>query len=98
MNTLTTPHPQAGQTVMVTPAARLFGQAVLAPVEFTIEDWNDRVLGCSWADVDNHLVSISYAVRNAAGRLPLDNEVVYGHAYGLGHLIHVSEIDGGESR
>ncbi|MBX7464889.1 hypothetical protein K1Y80_02180 [Streptomyces sp. MAG02] len=92
------PHPQAGQTVKVTPAAPLFGQYSVTPVDLTVEDWNDRVFGRSWMDMDGHMASLSYAMRSAAGSLPTDNEVVYGKVHGIGHLIHVSEIDGGAAR
>lgn len=58
-----------------------------------VEDWNDRVFGgTSWMDMQYHPASLVYAMRSAVAGLPLDNEVVYGKAQGLGHLVHVSEF------
>lgn len=92
----TQPHPQAGQTVKVTPAAAVYGHQTTNPFEFRIEDWNDRVFGESWMDLVGHPAALGYAMRSAIGGLPLDNDVVYGKdERGLGHLVHVSEILGG---
>ncbi|MFI1165568.1 hypothetical protein ACH4UM_18625 [Streptomyces sp. NPDC020801] len=89
----TTPHPLAGQTITIT--ANLHGSGP-GEHEFTIEDWNDRLFGRSWMDMQGHPASMIYAVRSAVDGLPLDNEVVYGTTGGgLGHLVHVSEIQGG---
>lgn len=92
-------HPQAGKTVTVVPAAAVFGHADCTPFDYRIEDWNDRVFGQSWQVMAAHPASLGYAVRGAVAGLPTDNEVVYGKDdYGLGHLVHVSEIsDGGVS-
>lgn len=93
-----TPHPLAGQTVTVTPTAAVYGHADAKPFEFRIEDWNDRVFGRSWMDMNGHPASLGYAMRSAVGGLPTDNEVVYGKdGHGLGHLVHVNEfMAGGE--
>jgi acetylornithine deacetylase/succinyl-diaminopimelate desuccinylase-like protein len=95
-------HPLAGQTVKVTPAAAVYGHSDTTPFEFCIEDWNDRVFGQSWMDMSGHPASLGYAMRSVVGRLPLDNEVVYGKDEGgLGHLVHVSEFaaaEGGDVR
>lgn len=89
----TTPHPAAGQTIAIVPAAALFGRTDTTPIEFHIEDWNDRVFGQSWMYMGGHPAALNYAVRSAVGPLPLDNEVVYGKDdRGLGHLVHISEI------
>jgi hypothetical protein len=89
-----TMHPLAGQTVKVEPAAPVFGHSDASPFAFRIEDWNDRVFGQSWMDMDGHPASLGYAMRSAAGDLPLDNEVVYGKdEVGMGHLVHVSEFE-----
>lgn len=85
------PHPLAGQTVTV--KALLHGDD--GPHEFTIEDWNDRVFGQSWTVMQGHPASLAYAMRAAFANVPADNEVVYGKAGALGHLVHVSEIQGG---
>lgn len=88
----TTAHPDAGQTVTVTPVAPVHGHADTTPFAFRIEDWNDRVFGQSWMYMNGHPASLGYAMRSAV-RLPLDNEVVYGKDdRGIGHLVHVNEI------
>ncbi|WP_431999277.1 hypothetical protein [Streptomyces sioyaensis] len=93
----TTTHPLAGQTITVAPAAALFSYDSTEPIEFRVEDWNDRVFGGrSWMDMEGHPASLGYALRAARGHLPLDNDVVYGKDdRGFGHLVHASEISGG---
>ncbi|GAA2107583.1 hypothetical protein [Streptomyces synnematoformans] len=87
------PHPQAGRTVTVAPAAAVFGHGDCTPFDYRIEDWNDRVFGRSWQDMIGNPAALGYAVRSATASLPTDNEVVYGHdSRGLGHLVHVSEL------
>lgn len=88
------PHPLAGHTVTV--KADLHGEQA-AEHEFTVDDWNDRVFGQSWMFMEGHPASLVYAMRSAMAGLPTDNEVVYGKVQGLGHLVHVSEINGGAS-
>jgi len=91
-----TPHPLAGQTVTITPAAALYSYQDTEPIEFRVEDWNDRTFGQSWMTYEGHPASLGYAMRSAVGGLPTDNEVVYGKCdRGLGHLVHVSEIQDG---
>jgi len=79
------PHPLAGKTVAVDLGGGL--------VDYTVEDWWDRVAGMSWTVARENPACLKYAVRAAVGRLPLDDEVVYGKS-GLGHLVHVSELGG----
>lgn len=95
MSAHSTPHPLAGQTVTV--RADLHGDGPGAHA-FRVEDWNDRVFGQSWTDLEGHPASLVYAMRSALGGLPLDNEVVYGKVGPFGHLVHVSEIEGGDAR
>lgn len=64
-------------------------------IDFTIEDWWDRITDRSWSDAAAHgnLAAVAYAKRVCQGEVPTDNEVVYGHcAKGFGHLVHTSEI------
>lgn len=92
----TTPHPLAGQTVTVSPTSPLFTYVTTDPIQFRIEDWSDRLFGQSWMDMQGHPACLKYAVRSGLSGLPLDNEVVYGKCDdGFGHLVHVSEIQGG---
>lgn len=98
--THTDPHPLAGRTVTVNPAARMSTHPDTTPFAYRIDDWNDRIFGRSWGAMEGHAASLAYAVRAADGNLPFDNEVVYGKDdAGRGHLIHVSEItQAGEDR
>lgn len=87
-----TAHPKAGQIVTLHNAGAVNGNS-RAAIKFRIEDWNDRVFGETWMLMAGHPASLAYAVRAATGRLPVDNEVVYGKVEsGIGHLVHVSEI------
>lgn len=91
-----TPHPLAGRTVTVTPAAPLSSHPGTDPLDLWIEDWADRVFGRSWLAMDGNMCALAYADRSAAGHLPTDDEVIYGKApTGLAHLVHVSELPAG---
>jgi len=61
---------------------------------YRIEDWWDRVAGCSWMSCQGNPACLKYALRSAREPLPTDNEVVYGKVDGLGHLVHVTELGG----
>ena len=81
------PHPQAGQFVKIV-AGEFAGETL------HLEDWQDRVAkGMSWMFMDGHPASMMYAMRAGMAGLPMDNEVVYGHIGGLGHMLHVSELE-----
>lgn len=60
---------------------------------FHIEDWWDRVSGGSWQVSIGNPAALQYSLRSVANDLPIDDEVVYGKIEGLGHLVHVSEIE-----
>lgn len=74
------------------------GQTVTAdlgsgPGPFKVEDWWDRVSGGSWMYAEGNRAALAYAMRSGLARLPMDNEVLYGKdQFGLGHLLHVSEV------
>ncbi|MFI5973586.1 hypothetical protein [Streptomyces sp. NPDC051452] len=90
------PHPLAGQTVTVQPAAPLFTYSGTEQLQIRLEDWHDRVFGQSWMTYQGHPASLAYAMRSAEGSLPTDNQVIYGRCdRGFGHLVHVSEIQDG---
>ena len=95
MSIHSTAHPLAGKTVAirdgVTDPAQ---QAVVGGAEYRIEDWWDRVAGKSWGLCQGNPACLQYAMRGVANDLPLDDEVVYGKIGALGHLVHVSELDG----
>jgi hypothetical protein len=44
-------------------------------------------------DCDGNIAALHYAARAAFSDLPPDDDVLYGHIDGLGHLVHVSEIE-----
>lgn len=82
------PHNDAGATVLL--PSDLADQ--LGGNEFHVEDWWDRVGKGSWMFEEGNPACLQYAMRTALTAVPLDNEVIYGHVGGIGHLIHVSEI------
>lgn len=66
--------------------------------EFLVEDWWDRLGGGSWMHAKGNYAALNYAMRSGMFKLPIDNEVLYGKDNtGLGHIIHVSEIQKDES-
>ncbi len=78
--------PLAGKTVKIKADVRHLGGA-----EYHVEDWWQNVSGRSWMDAQSP-AAWAYAARTAA-TVPIDNEVLYGKVNGLGHLVHVSEIE-----
>lgn len=94
----TSAHPLAGQTVTITPAAPLPGNPDTTPVEFTVEDWNDRVFSQWWGAMEGNPTALVYAMRSAVAGLPTDNEVLYGTVGIRAHLVHVSELQGGDAQ
>lgn len=83
------PHPLAGETV----TANWRGETE----EYDVEDYWDRVSALSWSDFmlagNPAVILYSARVTQAMGRIPPDDEVLYGKdRYGLGHLVHVSEL------
>jgi hypothetical protein len=81
------PSEYAGQTVKIRADVIELGEAA-----FRVEDWWVNVAGVSWMDAVGNPAALRYATR-AAGRTPIDDEVLYGKVDGLGYLVHVSEIE-----
>lgn len=79
------PHEFAGKTVLVRPAG------TDEVHEYVVEDYWDRVSGGSWMWADGNPAAMNYAMRSA-GKVPLDDEVLYGKIGPFGHLIHISEV------
>jgi hypothetical protein len=85
----------AGKTVRIK-AGRTHPQVEnFGGCEILIEDWWDRVSGSSWAWARGNPACLVYAVRTGITKHPVpgDDEVLYGHMGGLGHLVHISEIE-----
>lgn len=80
------PHPLAGRTVHV--------QVKGAAQPFHLEDWWDRIAGGSWMQ-SGAIAAFAYGIRAGFERLPMDDEVVYGHVDGLGVLVHETELGEG---
>lgn len=87
------PHPQMGETVILNARAVDHRGLVIAGQEFRVEDWADRLLSKSWMECAGNPAARQYAIRSAYGRMPIDNEVVYGHIGPLGHMVHQSELE-----
>lgn len=87
-------HPLSGEKVVLGKRAADPNRGVVVPgTVFYVEDWWDRVYGDSWMNANGNFAALNYAVRVATNGLPLNDEVVYGKDdYGLGHLVHVSEL------
>jgi hypothetical protein len=98
----TEPHPLAGKTVKIKQQARHFQKPDFGGSDFRLEDWWDRVGGKSWRVCDGNVGCCVYGMRiglshtSVGGGIPPDDEVVYGHIGGLGHLVHVSELEDGK--
>lgn len=89
-------HPLAGKTVTI---AGHPDDIHSGPVEYTIEDYWDRVSGISWMDANGNPACLKYAIRTGTGQtigganVPLlTDEVVYGKVGPFGHLLHVNEL------
>ena len=66
----------------------------LGGAEIRIEDWFQNVSGCSWMSANGNPAALGYALRAglSGGKIPWDNDVLYGKVDGLGYLVHVSEL------
>ena len=89
------PHPHASRIVKLKNGIEPFNGVDFSGKNFRIEDWWDCL-----ADIDNPdwrksklVACVLYSIRSSKTSLPIDNEVVYGKLAGLGHLIHVSELE-----
>ena len=83
----------AGQTVRLKPEVKHPQVPGFGGSEYTVEDWWDRIAGKSWGDCDGNHACLAYAMRAGLGGIPPDDEVLYGKVGGLGHLVHLSELD-----
>lgn len=93
MVTHSDPHPQAGEIVVLNARADDRAGHVMPGEKFAVEDWADRLWGKSWMNMTDNRTALLYAIRSAYGRMPIDNEVVYGKIGNSGHLVHQSELE-----
>lgn len=88
--------PYAGMVVKTKPdvGIDLTSGRSLGDLEFHIEDWWENVSGQSWMNSDGNPAAMNYAFRidMGGGKVPLDNEVLYGKIGWFGYLFHVSEL------
>lgn len=56
---------------------------------FIVEDWADNALGKKWED-QNTFTTVSFDERTR--NLDVDDDVIYGHVNGYGHLVFASEL------
>lgn len=61
-------------------------------MEFRLEGTDREVFGGSWGDQQGNPTCLIYAVRSGLGDLPWSGNVFYGKIYGMGHLVHESEL------
>lgn len=91
------PYEHAGSVLLVKTRIPLFQQDNVPDmsIPFHAEDWWDRLSSGSWMHANGNPACMAYAIRSGILGLPLDDEVIYGHTGDhLGHLVHVSEIQG----
>ena len=62
---------------------------------YRVEDWWDRLGQGSWMFCKGNPACLMYAIRTGTSTpaVPNDDEVLYGKIDGLGHLVHIDEID-----
>ena len=83
--------PLAGKKVKIKESAKHLQVPNFGGSEVVVEDWWDAVAGKSWMDCNGNPACLVYAMRSA-GQTPIDDEVVYAKLNGIGHLVHISEI------
>jgi hypothetical protein len=88
-------HPLAGQDVKIAEGVADPRGMVVPGALYRIEDYWDRVSGGSWMWAQGNPSALQYAMRTGLVNqsVPTDDEVLYGKIDGIGHLVHVSEIE-----
>lgn len=88
------PSPLAGQTVRIKSDVKHPQYPNFGGSDFKVEDWWDRVAGKSWMFCDGNPGCIVYAIRTGlGGKVPTDDEVLYGKVGSYGSLVHIGEIE-----
>jgi len=87
-------HPLSGAKVKLNDTTKDPVRGMVMPgMVYRIEGWWDSLTGESWTESSGNPAAMQYTIRVAtSGHVPLDDEVVYGHINGIGHLVHVSEL------
>lgn len=83
--------PLSGKEVKIKDTANELGGATIL-----IEDYWDKVTGGSWMNADGNPAAMIYAMRTGFSskiNIPINDEVLYGKINGLGHLVHVDELE-----
>lgn len=92
-------HPLAGHKVIALLRRAARDGIQEEAVDFTVEDWADRVWGDSWGAQEGNPTAILYGIRigvlQAAwpGSYASQEAVLYGKVNGLAQLFHVEEIE-----
>lgn len=88
--------PYAGMVVKTKPGLGFdpLNAVCLSDQEFLVEDWWQNVYGHSWKASDGNPAALSYAFRTgmSGGKIPTDDEVLYGKIGMFGYLLHLSEL------
>jgi len=83
-----------GKTVKIKPEVKHPQFSDFGGSNLRVEDWFDRLEGKSWKECTSRIGVMIYEIRVEMYGLPNDDEVLYGHTEnGLGHLVHISEIE-----
>ena len=89
--------PFAGQVVRTKQDVGLdpLTKAPLGGKDFWVEDWWENVSGKSWMNSDGNPAALAYAFRTgmSGGKVPINNEVLYGKIDGLGFMFNVCELE-----
>lgn len=67
---------------------------VVGGADYQVEDWWLNIARKSWEYCHGNPAAIQYALRiGMSPSVPIDDEVLYGKIDGVGHLVHISEIE-----
>lgn len=61
--------------------------------EIHIEGLWSQIHGTQWYHCESNIACVIYGLRCIENNLPIDDAVYYGKINGLGHLVHISELE-----